>query len=202
MGLKTESTAKLFWQKHTQKANYKAGICVWTDAKRKTDLRLRTVSKALFVDSRIILSLWGKISRSSLKPSSETHTPAAVFSQWSTPKEHGNRMRVKPRMRAVPLPACTQPLDHFSPRHPGSQNLWAWPPRSLNFFLTAWYISSLSDYKLLSPLTQTTATILFKHINCGNTKYKVYTSTYIPIIKDKYMLPYCHIRFMIATSLL
>ena len=154
----------------------------------KTDLRLRTVSKALFVDSRIILSLWGKISRSILKPSSETPTGVAVFSQWNTPKEHANSMRVKPRMREVP-PAWTQPLDHCSLRHPESWSLYAWPPRSPNFFFTTWYISNLSDYKLLSPQTQTTAAILFKDINCENMKYKVYTSTYIPIIKDKYMLP-------------
>ena len=107
-GFENRIHSQIILTKHTQKTNYKGGLCVWTDAKRKTDLRLRTVSKALFVDSRIILSLWGKISRSALKPSSETHTLVAVFSQWNTPKEHGNRMRVKPRMREVP-PACLHP---------------------------------------------------------------------------------------------
>lgn len=68
--------------------NSKGGICVWTDAKRKTDLRLPTVSRALLVDSRIILSLWGKISKSTLNSSSEIHTlGCCVFSVkyfWGT----------------------------------------------------------------------------------------------------------------------
>ena len=65
---------------HTEGQLQRRNMCL-NRCQEKTDLRLRTVSKALFVDSRIILSLWGKISRSSLKPSSETHTPAVVFSQ-------------------------------------------------------------------------------------------------------------------------
>lgn len=80
--------------KNTQKTNSKGEICVWTYATRKTDWRPPSVSKTLFVDSKIILSLRGNFHKSTLNSSSaEIQTPGCFAFSVKYSAEHAHRVR-------------------------------------------------------------------------------------------------------------
>lgn len=173
--LKTENPQPHYSDRITQKTTSKGEICVWTDAKRKTAQRLPTVSKALLVDSRIILSLWGTVSKSTLNPSSEIRALGrCVFIGnyfWRTRQQDEGAAVIQDERGFLSLlpPGLPAPNHRIIP-HRGLEagKLLVWPWRPMHFACTTQCISNLRDYKLLSPHTQLQLSFFERCVNCEN----------------------------------